>query len=262
MGDYRVIMKYLFDFISKEKQAESLIEKLCHRFKATREVDQWRDLAYCLTLLSYSEKGLKKLTENYALYADKLGDELVYASFVAIINKMKKTIKADVAKIQVEDYEKRIMERHVKGASDDESTAKASKAAATQLSQTQTRRKRATVGAGRRGGGGRRAATHDSSGEDSVGDSDEKQQQPETRRRTTYQRHANSRKHKVVLSSSGGDDSKENDEVETSCLSPSATKGASQQQRSRRSLLNEHNSTPIGRKATPKNRRTRPLLRA
>ena len=34
--DFKLIMKFLFDFIQKDKQSESLVEKLCHRFKATR----------------------------------------------------------------------------------------------------------------------------------------------------------------------------------------------------------------------------------
>ena len=34
--DFKSIMRFLFDFIQKDKQSESLVEKLCHRFKATR----------------------------------------------------------------------------------------------------------------------------------------------------------------------------------------------------------------------------------
>lgn len=33
---FRSIMKYLFSFIEKEKQSESLVEKLCHRFIGTK----------------------------------------------------------------------------------------------------------------------------------------------------------------------------------------------------------------------------------
>jgi condensin complex subunit 1 len=33
---FRVTMKYLFSFIQKDKQCESLVEKLCHRFEAAR----------------------------------------------------------------------------------------------------------------------------------------------------------------------------------------------------------------------------------
>jgi condensin complex subunit 1 len=36
-GDtFKSIMKYLFSFIEKDKQTESLVEKLCHRFRTTK----------------------------------------------------------------------------------------------------------------------------------------------------------------------------------------------------------------------------------
>ncbi|KAI0222051.1 Condensin complex subunit 1 [Lamellibrachia satsuma] len=34
--DFRIIMRFLFSFIQKDKQCESLVEKLCHRFRATQ----------------------------------------------------------------------------------------------------------------------------------------------------------------------------------------------------------------------------------
>ena len=33
--DFKSIMRFLFEFIQKDKQSESLVEKLCHRFKST-----------------------------------------------------------------------------------------------------------------------------------------------------------------------------------------------------------------------------------
>ena len=37
--NFRTTMKYLFSFIHKDKQCESLVEKLCHRFPAARLVE-------------------------------------------------------------------------------------------------------------------------------------------------------------------------------------------------------------------------------
>ena len=34
--NFNSIMKYLFSFIEKDKQTESLVEKLCHRFRTTK----------------------------------------------------------------------------------------------------------------------------------------------------------------------------------------------------------------------------------
>lgn len=51
--------------IIQEKQAESIIEKLCLRFKPATEERQWRDIAFCLSLLPFkSERSLKRLIDG------------------------------------------------------------------------------------------------------------------------------------------------------------------------------------------------------
>ena len=58
-------MKYIFTFIDKEKQAESIIEKLCQRFRLATDERQWRDIAFCLAQLPYkSERSVKKLIDG------------------------------------------------------------------------------------------------------------------------------------------------------------------------------------------------------
>jgi len=50
----------------KDKQAEAIIEKLCQRFRLATDERQWRDIAFCLSLLPYkSERSMKKLIEGY-----------------------------------------------------------------------------------------------------------------------------------------------------------------------------------------------------
>lgn len=39
----------LLGYIKKDKQGDSLIEKLCQRFAATEEPAQWHSIAFCLT---------------------------------------------------------------------------------------------------------------------------------------------------------------------------------------------------------------------
>ena len=88
--DFRVIMKFIFEFIKKEKQMENLIEKLCSRFRNSDELRYSRDLAYCLSLISFSgDRSLKKLAESFPLYQDKLVDEVVLGSFVEIVQRSK-----------------------------------------------------------------------------------------------------------------------------------------------------------------------------
>lgn len=112
---FKNIMKYLFSFIEKDKQVDSLVEKLCHRFPtSTGNVEHhflktekwkekiskrrnltllldpkhWRDIAYCLTLLNYSEKSFKKLSDLFKFYKDAIADETVYESLLAIAAKV------------------------------------------------------------------------------------------------------------------------------------------------------------------------------
>ncbi|KAL5262314.1 hypothetical protein ACHWQZ_G007890 [Mnemiopsis leidyi] len=112
---FQRIMKYLFEFIDKDKQAESLVEKLCHRFRATRSDRQWHDLSFCLSLLSYSERSLKKLLENIACYHDKLADEEVYSNFLLIAEKARKTVKTEDL---LNDFETKLRFCHEKGGGD------------------------------------------------------------------------------------------------------------------------------------------------
>ena len=102
-------MKYIFNFIEKvrlslphlslthvplcsqEKQAENIIEKLCQRFRLTDEVRQWRDIAYCLSLLPFkSDRSVKKLIEGLQFYRDKLHEESVYVRFQEILTKVRR----------------------------------------------------------------------------------------------------------------------------------------------------------------------------
>jgi condensin complex subunit 1 len=95
---FKTIMKFLLEFIKKvprystyfkDKQTESIVDKLCQRFRNADTERQWRDIAYCLSLLSYnSEKSLKKLDEHSVLYQDKLYEPFVYKLLLEILAKV------------------------------------------------------------------------------------------------------------------------------------------------------------------------------
>ncbi|XP_067659519.1 condensin complex subunit 1-like [Haliotis asinina] len=132
--NFNTIMKYLFAFIQKDKQCESLVEKICHRFRATRVERQSRDLSFCLSMLSYNEKSIRKLQENFSCYADKLSDDAVYNCFLTIINKAR-TFQKQEAKTIVDEIEERIERCRSKGLEEDEIAHKASKASGAAASQ-------------------------------------------------------------------------------------------------------------------------------
>lgn len=93
---YQVIMKYIIGLIQKDRQVESLVEKLCLRFRVTVEERQWRDIAYCLSLLNYTEKTIKKLIDNVQYFKDKVQVDEVYESFKTIIQNTNKIAKPEL----------------------------------------------------------------------------------------------------------------------------------------------------------------------
>ena len=93
---FRAVMRFLFDFIKKDKQADNLVEKLCTRFRTTETPRQWADISFCLSLLPYNtERSVKKLAESLPQYQDKLHIESVYRGLMEVLNKAKKTLKTE-----------------------------------------------------------------------------------------------------------------------------------------------------------------------
>lgn len=106
---YHIIMKYILGLIQKDRQVETLVEKLCLRFPVTREERQWRDIAYCLSLLTYNEKSIRKLIDNIQYYKDKVQIDEVFQSFKLIISNTSKMAKPEL-KAAIVELETRINE--------------------------------------------------------------------------------------------------------------------------------------------------------
>ncbi|CAL8290173.1 unnamed protein product [Merluccius merluccius] len=112
--DFNVIMKQLFSYITKERQTESLVEKLCQRFRTAKTERQWCDLAVSLSLLSMCERGLKRLQECWECYCDKLTEPGVYQPLLSITAKLRRGAKPQL-KAQVDEFEKRLTAVHTRG---------------------------------------------------------------------------------------------------------------------------------------------------
>uniref|UniRef100_A0A8C9R0G1 Condensin complex subunit 1 n=1 Tax=Scleropages formosus TaxID=113540 RepID=A0A8C9R0G1_SCLFO len=112
--DFHTIMKQLFSYITKEKQTESLVEKLCQRFRTAKTERQWCDLAVSLSLLSMCERGFKRLQECWECYSDKLSDPDVYQPLLSIVTRLRRGAKPQF-KTQVEEFEKKLTAVHTKG---------------------------------------------------------------------------------------------------------------------------------------------------
>lgn len=102
---FHIVMRYLFELIHKDRPAENLVEKLCSRFRNTNSERQWRDIAFCLSLLTPTEKTMKRLIENLPYYKDKVQYDEIYDSFKMIISNANKQIMKPVLKELAKQYE-------------------------------------------------------------------------------------------------------------------------------------------------------------
>lgn len=107
--NFRIVMKFLFELIDKDRHIDKLMEKLCKRFSDTIIERQWCDLAFCLSLLKYSDKTIGKLSDNFNFYKDKLCIESVNESIMSIIVNFRKTpnIKVETKQL-LDDFEAKI----------------------------------------------------------------------------------------------------------------------------------------------------------
>ncbi|KAJ9103245.1 hypothetical protein QFC21_002668 [Naganishia friedmannii] len=116
---FETTMKFIFTFIEKDRQAESIVEKLCQRFRLAAGERQWRDIAFCLSLLPFkSERSVKKLIEGLEFYKDKLHEETVYKRFNEILVKAKSNKQSGKPEAELREFEQILAEHKAKGEED------------------------------------------------------------------------------------------------------------------------------------------------
>ncbi|GAA5829706.1 hypothetical protein JCM3766R1_001272 [Sporobolomyces carnicolor] len=123
---FQTSMRFIFKF---KKEAESIVEKLCQRFTSTTEARQWRDIAFCLSLLPFnSDAAVKKLTEGLPFYQDKLHEETVYKRFGEILTKIRApTNKLSKTDGELKEFEDALERYRAKGTEDQEMQRKVQK---------------------------------------------------------------------------------------------------------------------------------------
>uniref|UniRef100_A0A803W583 Condensin complex subunit 1 n=1 Tax=Ficedula albicollis TaxID=59894 RepID=A0A803W583_FICAL len=112
---FHTIMRHLFSYITKDKQTESLVEKLCQRFRTASTERQYRDLSHCLALLPVSDRGLHKLQDNYDCFADKLQDPAVYNCFQTVLARFRRAGIKPETKALAEELEQKLSASHNRG---------------------------------------------------------------------------------------------------------------------------------------------------
>ncbi|TCD67328.1 Condensin complex subunit [Steccherinum ochraceum] len=121
---FQSTMKYIFSFIEKEKQAENIVEKLCQRFRLTDDPRQWRDIAFCLSLLPFkSERSVKKLIDGLQYYRDKLHEEMVFTRFQEILTKARQNKGPSKPDAELNEFET-ILEEHRRQGEEDQAFEK------------------------------------------------------------------------------------------------------------------------------------------
>ncbi|PIL36517.1 hypothetical protein GSI_00206 [Ganoderma sinense ZZ0214-1] len=143
---FQATMKFIFKFIEKEKQAENIVEKLCQRFRISEDPRQWRDIAFCLSLLPFkSDRSVRKLVEGLQFYRDKLHEETVFARFQEILVKARQNKSANKPDAELNDFEAVLEENRRQGADDQEfeKRVEKGKAAAKKRAARRTQRKKA-----------------------------------------------------------------------------------------------------------------------
>ncbi|KAJ7116325.1 non-SMC mitotic condensation complex subunit 1-domain-containing protein [Mycena epipterygia] len=141
-------LTYIFSFIEKEKQAESIVEKLCQRFHLSEEPRQWRDIAFCLSLLPFkSERSVKKLIEGLPFYRDKLHEETVFERFTEILNKARQNKSPNKPDTELAEFEQILEDNRMQGEEDRdlEKRVQGKKAAAKKRASKRKGRKKAPV---------------------------------------------------------------------------------------------------------------------
>ncbi|KAH7930002.1 hypothetical protein BV22DRAFT_1028970 [Leucogyrophana mollusca] len=121
---FQSTMKYIFSFVEKEKQAENIVDKLCQRFRLSEDPRQWRDIAYCLSLLPFkSERSVKKLIEGLQFYRDKLHEPIVFDRFTEILAKARSNKSANKPDSELNEFEG-ILEEHKQQGEEDQALEK------------------------------------------------------------------------------------------------------------------------------------------
>ncbi|XP_058414929.1 condensin complex subunit 1 isoform X1 [Diceros bicornis minor] len=111
---FHTIMKQLLSYITKDKQTETLVEKLCQRFRTARTERQYRDLAYCVSQLPLTERGLRKMLDSFDCFGDKLSDESIFSAFLSVVSKLRRGAKPE-GKAILDEFEQKLRACHTRG---------------------------------------------------------------------------------------------------------------------------------------------------
>ncbi|XP_072757251.1 condensin complex subunit 1 [Anoplolepis gracilipes] len=100
---FQETIRYILGLMQKERQIDTIIDKICARFKLATTERQWRDLSYCLSLLQFSGKSIRRLIESLPLLKEKIHYKPVLTALQHIIEQTKKKADANAACTELEE---------------------------------------------------------------------------------------------------------------------------------------------------------------
>ncbi|XP_044255431.1 condensin complex subunit 1 isoform X2 [Tribolium madens] len=89
--ELRYVLKYLFDLVDAPKRLENLVDRFCHKYTPDENFRLNRNITYCLSLVNYNDKALRKLRDMFPCYRHNLTDKEIYSIFKQILNECNKT---------------------------------------------------------------------------------------------------------------------------------------------------------------------------
>ncbi|XP_076656625.1 condensin complex subunit 1-like [Halictus rubicundus] len=108
-SDFQEIMKYLLGLLQKEAHIDSIINKVFARFNLATTERKWRDFSYCLSLLPFSQKSIRYLTESLPLLKEKIHNKQVMKAVQTIIEQTKKKPNMKAASMDLEEKMKELL---------------------------------------------------------------------------------------------------------------------------------------------------------
>ncbi|XP_029054482.2 condensin complex subunit 1-like [Osmia bicornis bicornis] len=110
-ADFHEILKIILNLLQKEKHVDSIIDKICARLKLATTERQWRDFAYCLSLLQFSAKSLRRLIESLPLLKEKIHHNQVSKALQSIIEQTKKKPNTKAISVELEEKMKELLQK-------------------------------------------------------------------------------------------------------------------------------------------------------
>jgi condensin complex subunit 1 len=112
-ADFQRLLRFIFEFIKKERQLESLLDRLLQRFRLVAgDTRRAREVAFCLSLCNFAnEKALRKLIDAFPVYREALGTDLqTFRCFAEILGKARRSVaKGEAVKALLDEYEKALV---------------------------------------------------------------------------------------------------------------------------------------------------------